>query len=117
MPRVPRNKLNTSFFHIITQGINKSYIFNEENEIKYYIKLLYKIKQKFNIRLISYCIMNNHSHILLETKNISNLSQYMQSVNTRYALYYNKKHQITLTRITKKLSTKLNKIHITILWK
>ena len=33
MSRIPRKKLNTSFFHVMSQGINKSYIFDEENEI------------------------------------------------------------------------------------
>ena len=27
MPRVPRNYIKTSYFHVITQGINKNYIF------------------------------------------------------------------------------------------
>ena len=38
MSRQPRNFIQTSFFHIITQGINKSYIFDEAQYIKYYIK-------------------------------------------------------------------------------
>ena len=30
MPRYPRNYLDTSFFHVMSQGINKSYIFKDE---------------------------------------------------------------------------------------
>ena len=29
MPRFPRNYLDTSFFHVMSQGINKSFIFQE----------------------------------------------------------------------------------------
>ena len=39
MPRKPRNYIETTFIHIMTQGINKSYIFNEDQDIKYYIKI------------------------------------------------------------------------------
>ena len=39
MPRVARSDFNTTFFHVITQGINKNYIFENVNDIKYYIKI------------------------------------------------------------------------------
>lgn len=35
MPRFPRSYIKTSFFHIITQGINKSYIFEKAEEYPY----------------------------------------------------------------------------------
>lgn len=92
MPRKPRKYIETSFNHIMTQGINKSYIFNEEQDIKYYISAMYSSKDKYNINIIAYCIMNNHAHILIETSSIENLSKYMQSLNTKYAMYYNKKY-------------------------
>ena len=92
MSRNPRNYLQTSFFHVITQGINKSYIFNSEDEIKYYIKLMYCLKDEYNIKILAYCIMNNHAHILIESSNIQNLSKYMQRLNMRYGIFYNKKH-------------------------
>ena len=38
MPRIPRQSLKTYFYHIITQGINKEYIFNNEKYIKKYIE-------------------------------------------------------------------------------
>lgn len=93
MPRIPRMYLKTNCFHVITQGINKSYIFDSPTDIKYYIKGMYEIKDKYNIEIISYCIMNNHAHILLRTDLIKNLSEYMHRLNTRYGCYYNKKYR------------------------
>lgn len=93
MPRIPRMYLKTECFHVITQGINKSFIFDSPTDIKYYIKSMYEFKDKYNIQIISYCIMNNHAHILLKTELIKNLSEYMHSLNTRYGCYYNKKYR------------------------
>lgn len=76
----------------MVQGLNKSFIFNNEMDIKYYIKLMYELKQENNVKIIAYCIMNNHAHILLKTENISNLSKYMQRINIRFSIYYNKKY-------------------------
>ena len=92
MPRYPRNYLKTSFFHVITQGINRSYIFDKPEDIKYYIKIMYELVEKHSLKIIAYCIMNNHAHILIETKNVKELSKYMQRLNTKYAKYYNKKY-------------------------
>ena len=93
MPRIPRIYLKTEYFHVITQGINKSYIFDSPTDIKYYIKNMYDIKEKYNIEIIAYCIMNNHAHILIKCVLIKNLSDYMHDLNTRYGCYYNKKYK------------------------
>jgi len=90
MPRIGRKNLDTSFFHIIVQGINKEYIFYKEDYIKKYIKLLFDNSKKYEIRIVAYCIMNNHAHMLLYTESIEDMSGYMKSVNTSYAKYYNR---------------------------
>lgn len=92
MPRFPRDYIKTNYFHVMIQGINKIYIFNNVEDIKYYIKIMYKLKEEHNIKIIAYCIMNNHAHLLIESQNIDNLSKYMQRLNTRYGKFYNKKY-------------------------
>ena len=92
MSRIPRNYIKTSFFHVITQGINKSYIFERAEDIKYYIKIMYQLTQEQKIKIIGYCIMSNHAHMLIETEEINELSKYMQRLNTKYGKYYNKKY-------------------------
>ena len=92
MPRIPREYIETNFFHIMTQGINKKYIFDNPVDIKYYIDIMYKLAEEHNIKLIAYCVMSNHTHVLLEVKDIKDLSKYMQRINMRYGRYYNKKY-------------------------
>ena len=86
MPRYPRNFSQTIFFHVITQGINKEYIFDKPEDVKYYIKNMYRLKEKLDVQIIAYCIMNNHAHILIKTNNIHELGKYMQCLNTKYGL-------------------------------
>lgn len=92
MPRSARKHYNTSFFHVMVQGINREYILNQESEMKKYLELLNKYYEKFNLKIISYCIMNNHVHLLLYSDDINEISGFMQCINTSYAMYYNKKH-------------------------
>ena len=92
MPRYPRNTIQTSYLHVMTQGIERSYIFTKDEDIKYYIKIMYELREEYDIKIIAYCIMNNHAHILVKINSIDSLSKYMQRLNTKYGKYYNKKY-------------------------
>ncbi len=92
MPRYPRNRTNTSFIHVMSQGINKSYIFESDEDKRYYMFLMKKLKKEEKVKVFAYCIMDNHSHLLLEVKRIQDLSKFMQRLNTAYGFYYNKKY-------------------------
>ena len=89
MARTSRNNMgNSSFFHVMVQGINKEYIFNTEKNKKKYLEEIYKNNK--DVEIIAYCIMNNHTHILVQTEKMQNIEDWMRKSNTSYALYYNK---------------------------
>jgi len=90
MSRKARYHLATKYFHVMVQGINKSYIFDNDERANKYIHFLNKIKKDYNIQLITYCVMTNHCHIILACQSISEMSEYMKRVNICYAIYYNK---------------------------
>ena len=92
MPKFPRNYYNASHFHIIVQGANKICIFKDTEDKDYYIKILYLLKNEYNINILGHCIMEDHAHIILNVKNVNNLSIFMHRANTKYAVYYNKKN-------------------------
>ncbi len=89
MPRIARKSLDTSFFHVIVQGINKEYIFYKDSYIKRYLEFLELYSKKYKVEIVAYCIMNNHAHMLIHTDNIEELSGLMHIVNMSYAQYYN----------------------------
>ena len=90
MSRKPRKFLNTNFFHIMLQGINKEYIFEEEICKKVYLKLLFQNYKKYNNDIISFCIMDNHLHIILYVDKVENMSNLMKYINCEYAQFYNR---------------------------
>ncbi len=90
MPRHARKEYETLFFHIIVQGIDKEYIFNREEDIMKYLNIIGKKLKESEIKIISYCIMNNHAHFLIYAESIKELSAFMSKINTSYAKYYNK---------------------------
>lgn len=89
MARRSRESLNTSFFHVIVQGLNKEYIFEQNKSKEKYLKILNESKEKYNVDIVSYCIMSNHAHILIHTENVKELSSFMKNTDEDYARYYN----------------------------
>lgn len=92
MPRISRKILNTAYFHVMSQGINKSYIFDKAEDKRHYIKLMNQLVKEYNLKIIAYCVMSNHVHMLLHSENIAELSKFMQRLNLKYGKYYNKKY-------------------------
>lgn len=74
----------------MTQGINKEDIFCNKNDKGKYLYILNKYKDKSNVEILSYCIMDNHAHLLLYSEKISDMSKFMHFVNSAYSSYYNK---------------------------
>ncbi len=89
MSRIARQYLETSFFHVMVQGINKEYIFKCERYINRYLQLIQKNINPKTLDIIAFCIMNNHAHLLIQIQDIKELSRFMQKVNSIYAKYYN----------------------------
>ncbi len=58
------------------------------------MELMKNMLKNFNIRLHAYCLMTNHYHLLLETKE-ANISEAIQYLNGTYSMYFNRKYKRT----------------------
>lgn len=90
MISLPRGLNDKGFFHVMVQGLNKEYIFNRDDYKIKYINLIKEYKNKYNILVLAYCMMDNHAHLLIYTEKVAQLSTFMQNINSKYALFYNK---------------------------
>ena len=45
------------------------------------------------ITLLAYCLMPNHFHFFIKQKNALSIDKFMQSLCTRYTMYFNRKHK------------------------
>ena len=96
MPKfIRKNLTGKKYVHITTHGISEEYIYEDINEKRKIRKLILENQEKFNINVISFCIMSNHLHLLIKFNQPKDLSMYMHKINTIYAIYYNKKHNRT----------------------
>jgi REP element-mobilizing transposase RayT/Mor family transcriptional regulator len=90
MPTRPRIDF-AGYHHIVNRGVNRGDIFNNENDKDMFLLILNKASKIHNVIIHTYCLMDNHYHILIETSS-ENLSSYMRVINANYAKYFNKKY-------------------------
>ena len=88
--RLPRKSLSGNYFHIMTRGLNKEFIFKNDKNKRLYLKYLLNHTNWDKTTILGYVVMENHFHMLVYTKSITAISKTMSSVNTRFAKYYNK---------------------------
>ena len=91
MPRKPRIHI-PGYYHVINRGVNREDIFLDEDDKDKFLELLDISRETYQLTVHSFCILDNHYHLLVETSR-DNLSLAIRYVNSRYAIYFNKKLQ------------------------
>lgn len=92
MPRLARKNLTTPFLHVMVQGVNKEFVFDDDHCIESYMKIMQEFYPNYGLEFLAYCIMSNHSHFAIYTEDVKQLSEYMYKINSKYARMYNKEH-------------------------
>lgn len=98
-----------SYYHVYSRGINKQKIFLEAADQRYFISLferylsgkkaISKTGELYpdfsqDIKLLSYCLMPNHVHLLLyQLEDRQALRHFMSSLMTSYSKYFNYKYR------------------------
>lgn len=100
------------YFHIYNRGTDKREIFNDKNDYQRFLESLYLFnsKERIVLRAVSrknrfthnrgdtlvdigaYCIMPNHFHLLVKSKDDLGISIFMKKLLTAYSMYFNKKY-------------------------
>ena len=88
MPRQARIKSSKGIYHIMKMGINKEKNFKNSTYKYKVIEIIREIRKELEFDIISYCVMDNHMHILLKVDEENLII--MKKINIKYAMYYNK---------------------------
>lgn len=92
MSRKARFLINSLLVHNISRGFNGASIFEGGYNKQKYLELLKMKKEKYNIKILSYCIMDNHVHLVIYADTVKYISNYMHDVNTEFGINYNNKN-------------------------
>lgn len=91
MSRKPRQKSQIGLYHITMRGNGKQLLFEDDEDRKRLLSLVRSSVLRFNIKLIAWCLMGNHVHLVVSDPD-DNVSEAMHLVMSCYATWYNRRH-------------------------
>jgi putative transposase len=91
VPRRPRPELAGGIHHVWQRGNNRRAIFLDVDDRQTFLRLLQATVRKHDWHCLSYCLLENHFHLVLETP-APNLGVGMRYLNSRYAQLFNERH-------------------------
>ena len=117
-----RNFCVGEYYHVYNRGVEKRVIFKNTHDHNRFMALLYlcnsceavdigrhfenggtlndlflKPSGKRLVNIVTYCLMPNHFHILIEETSDGGISLFMRKLGTAYSSYFNKKYERTGT--------------------
>ncbi|MFS0636127.1 transposase [Mesobacillus foraminis] len=90
MPRPFRIWYPGATYHIYARGNRRGAIFTDDRDYLQYLKILESVRSNHPFTLHSYCILNNHLHLLVETAT-SPIQTILKDMHSRYAVYFNRR--------------------------
>jgi len=92
MTRPLRIEFEGAVYHITSRGNARQAIFLDEEDFTDFLRVLCSVVKRYHFILHTYCLMNNHYHLLIETP-YGNLSRGMRQLNGLYTQRFNQRHQ------------------------
>jgi len=88
MPRSARVIVPNIPHHIVQRGHNRSSVFAEPADFRYYLQTLRTWKNTLGVKVYGYCLMTNHVHLILEPPDdglvVGKLMRRLAGRQTRY---------------------------------
>jgi putative transposase len=91
MGRRPREEIAGGVYHVFARGNDRQPIFVDDLDRTRYLALLRRVRAAVRWHCLTYCLMSNHVHLLLETEE-PNLSRGMHLLQGIYARSFNRRH-------------------------
>lgn len=77
--------------HITSRGNRRQPIFVDDYDRERFLMLVAKVSKKLGWRVIAYCLMTNHVHLVIDVPAFT-ISRGMQILNGQYAQAFNRRH-------------------------
>jgi putative transposase len=92
MARKPRVEMADGVHHVFARGNGRQLIYRDDEDRRSYLALLARVVVWKRWRCLTYCLMDNHVHLLIETP-LPNLGAGMQWLHGRFAQRFNARHR------------------------
>ena len=91
MSRAWRIEYEGALYHLLSRGNAGNNIFVDERDRDRFLDTIEEMSQRFEVDVFAYVLMNNHYHILIQTR-WANLKRAMHWFGTTYTQRFNRRH-------------------------
>jgi len=95
MARGRRVYYDRAVYHISIRGNNRQAVLKTDEDKRAFLETLSKFKKRFAFKLYALVLMLNHSHLVVETNHIANISKIMQAITLSYSQKFRHKYNYT----------------------
>jgi putative transposase len=88
MPRTARASQGGYCYHVLNRGNGRRPVFHKDGDYAAFVKLLRQAGERTPIRLLAFCLMPNHFHLVVWPIHDGDLSTYMQWLLTAHVRRY-----------------------------
>ena len=94
MPRTPRSSLDAPYVHVLNRSVRKLSIFLRPQDYRAFLKVLEEGLARYPVRLVAYCVLSNHWHLVLGPDGTGALIRFMQWVTATHAIRWQRQHHL-----------------------
>lgn len=96
MARKARKISGTGIYHIILRGNDQQNIFYDDSDKHFFISRIKKYSKETNLVIYSYCLMDNHVHLLIGNGNEEfSMARFVKKLACSYVYRFNHKYNHT----------------------
>lgn len=89
MPRTPRQRSETGYYHVTLRGNGKQLLFETGKDRAAFMEAARSSFMHSGISLIAWCLMGNHVHLIIDDPH-GRMSEAIHRISSSYASYFNR---------------------------
>ncbi|MEX0774346.1 MAG: transposase [Phycisphaeraceae bacterium] len=97
MPRRRREATGGIVFHVLNRAVARLTIFENDGDYQAFEKVLAQSVQRMGTRLLAYCLMPNHFHLVVWPRGDGELSQFMRLLTVTHTQRWHAHHHTSGT--------------------
>ncbi len=84
MPRTARIAPGGTIFHVLNRGNDRRALFESEGDYLAFLRVLAETAEEIPVRILAWCLMPNHWHLVLWPREDGELGRFMQRLTTTH---------------------------------
>ncbi len=92
MPRRPRVSSGGVVFHVLNRSVGRITLFSDEDDYAAFERVLAQAQERLPMRLLGYCLMPNHWHLVVWPRRDGDLSEWMRWLTVTHTQRWHAHH-------------------------